>query len=349
MHWNLGSRKWENKRDSIQALVDEFLPEICFISEANLFWGVPDYMTSIEGYDITLAKTWNKLKYSRIVLLTKKGLQFKLEEDRMEDTISTIWIKVGGRGVKGVRICGLYREHKLIRQPEPNNSDDVLLQVQRWEKTVRQWIDGSSAESCLIIGDTNIDVIKWNNPDQGIEDMVEILNEEIITRNFQQLIQGATRFWINKEPSLIDQVWSNSPQRISEIKNFTRGTADHNVICVSHRLKGKITTSQESISRNWNNFEEKEFKRQISLENWNPVLESESLEEANFFFQEQFLRILDKLAPLRRNQPRRRISGWISNATKDKMTRRDVQRDAAVISNSTRRLESLQRFEEPSQ
>ena len=297
------------------------------------FGGVPDYCTLIEGYDITLAKTWNKLKYSRIVLLTKKGFQFKVEENRMEDTISTIWIKVGGRGLKGVRICGIYREHKIIKQPEPNLSDDVRCQVQRWKKIIGQWIDGSSADSCLIIGDTNIDALKWTNPDQAIEEMVDTIKEEIITRNFQQIIQGPTRFWVNKDPSLIDQVWSNSPQRISEIKNFTRSTADHNVICVSHRMKAKQSTTQESVSRNWSNFKEDEFKRQITLEDWTPILSSKSLEEANFMFQEQFLKILDAMAPLRRNQPRRRNSGWISKATRDKMTRRDMIRDKAVLTN----------------
>ena len=118
----------------------------------------------------------------------------------MEDTISTIWLKIGGRGVKGVRICGVYREHKIIRQPEPNISDDITQQNRRWKKIIGQWVDGSSADSCLIIGDTNMDLLKWTNPEQALEEIVRMVDEEIITRNFHQLINGPTRFWKKSIP-----------------------------------------------------------------------------------------------------------------------------------------------------
>ena len=87
IHWNLGGRNWENKIEDVQALVDETNLDICFISEVNLFSGVPNHMTLIEGYDLTLANTMETLQYSRLVLLTKKGLQFTLEENRMEGAI----------------------------------------------------------------------------------------------------------------------------------------------------------------------------------------------------------------------------------------------------------------------
>ena len=35
-HWNLGSKKWQNKKNQIQALVDSDNPDVMFISEANL-------------------------------------------------------------------------------------------------------------------------------------------------------------------------------------------------------------------------------------------------------------------------------------------------------------------------
>ena len=95
LHWNLGNRKWENKVEDVQALVDDFNPDICFISEVNLFNEKPDYMCSIEGYKLTKAKTTVGLGYSRIVMLMKNGLHYTLEEARMEEEISTIWIRVG--------------------------------------------------------------------------------------------------------------------------------------------------------------------------------------------------------------------------------------------------------------
>ena len=56
-HWNLGSKKWVNKRNQIQALVDTDNPDLIFISEANLDELTPPYESLITGYVITLPKT----------------------------------------------------------------------------------------------------------------------------------------------------------------------------------------------------------------------------------------------------------------------------------------------------
>ena len=66
-----------------------------------------------------------------------------------------------------------------------------------------------------------MDLQKLNNPDQGQENMMEKFKEEIFTRNFQQMVQGPTR-------------WGNYPAKIFNVKNVTRCTADH---CHFHDLQ----------------------------------------------------------------------------------------------------------------
>ena len=80
MHWNLGPRYWEKKRDEIQLLVDQHSPDYLYISEANLFQDTPEHQTLIEGYKLVTAKTMSKLKFSRIVLLVKEGMNFTVEQ-----------------------------------------------------------------------------------------------------------------------------------------------------------------------------------------------------------------------------------------------------------------------------
>ena len=41
VHWNLGSRLWKNKLLDIQSLLNEFKPDLCYISEENLWDGCP--------------------------------------------------------------------------------------------------------------------------------------------------------------------------------------------------------------------------------------------------------------------------------------------------------------------
>ena len=62
MHWNLGSKYWEKKQTEIQALVDQYSPDVLFISEANYFHDTPKHLTEIEGYKFEVAKTIENLK-----------------------------------------------------------------------------------------------------------------------------------------------------------------------------------------------------------------------------------------------------------------------------------------------
>ena len=103
MHWNLGSKHWDKKRDEVQLLVDQLSPDLLFISEANLFSDTPAHLTEIEGYKMTKSKTMEGLNYSRILLLSREGLIFTTERDRMDRETSTIWIKIGSRGNRSLR------------------------------------------------------------------------------------------------------------------------------------------------------------------------------------------------------------------------------------------------------
>ena len=93
-------------------------------------------------------------------------------------------------------------------------------------------------KSCWIIGDVNLDAMKWNSPDYDHEDMVELVKTDIETENFQQLIENPTRFWPNQPSSLLDQVWTNNIAKIIEVKNMDRAASDHNPIMIKIRIKG---------------------------------------------------------------------------------------------------------------
>ena len=57
VHWNLGSRRWENKTDDIEALINEMEVDMCFISEANLWSEVPDHERHIPGFHLIYPDT----------------------------------------------------------------------------------------------------------------------------------------------------------------------------------------------------------------------------------------------------------------------------------------------------
>ena len=125
----------------------------------------------------------------------KDGLNFSVELDRMHDELSSIWIKVGGKGRKSLLLGGIYREHFLIRQSEPNSSRDKQQQELRWKKFINQWKAASSTGQCIVIGDLNLDLHKWDEPDSFHEKIIDMMKNDICSRNISQVIHGPTRFW----------------------------------------------------------------------------------------------------------------------------------------------------------
>ena len=111
--------------DEIQALVDEFNPDFCFLSEANIETNLSEYEMNIQGYNINTPKSHLSFNLSRFVLLSREGINFKVEWKRMNDHVASICISIGGKGRKSTLIAGVYREFTLIHENSPVNSDDM--------------------------------------------------------------------------------------------------------------------------------------------------------------------------------------------------------------------------------
>ena len=112
LHWNAGARNWENKRDDIQHLIEDYgRPDMLFISEANRWDGLPEHCSQIVGYHAVFPKSQEIIGFSRILLLVKDGTNYSIEKSLMddEDVSSNMGTGEGegekksgtGRGVQG--------------------------------------------------------------------------------------------------------------------------------------------------------------------------------------------------------------------------------------------------------
>ena len=62
--------------------------------------------------------------------------------------------------------------------------------------------------------------------------------------------------------------------------------------------------------------------------NWGLMYQM-NIDEANTFFEENILEIIDKMAPLVKIQPKKQHCAWITRTTKDLMNLRDLTREQA--------------------
>ena len=332
IHWNLGSMYWDKKVINIQELVDDMNPDAIFISEANLFDGLEPHLRSIERYKLIVTKDFTARGCSRLVLLVREDFQVTLKEELMEEKIASIWFKISRRGCKSITVGGFYREHRLLLNGIDNNTEE--FQVDRLKSFVRQWTIASREGHCLVLGDLNLDILRWRNPPQAHQEMVNCIKTNIETLNFSQIIVGYTRSWPGAVDSLIDHCWTNQVDKILSMRNIVKAVGDHNVLEIIVRTKGKILTEQDVLKRNWKKMNLKRFLENAAKIKWELVQKMENLDLANSWMEEQITNLLDKEAPWITVQQRKGYKAWVSDDTKTTMTNRDNYRECARLTGS---------------
>ena len=128
LHWNLGARKWCNKLIEIENLLNEHKPDLCYISEANLWEGLEPHDRELPGHHLVYSNTMDTLKHARLMLIVKDGVDtLKLNQFMDEDT-AVIWVKIGSGRTNCVRVGGIYRQHQILGQ---NDRDSTRLEIQQ--------------------------------------------------------------------------------------------------------------------------------------------------------------------------------------------------------------------------
>ena len=202
-------------------------------------------------------------------------------------------------------------------------------QEDRWSRIVSRWRRLSYNNNCVVVGDLNLDHIKWTSPELIHEKMVDEMKTHIETSGFIQLVQGFTRTWRSQTDSLLDHAWSNCSEKISKIYNDTNGASDHNVVGVEVHMKELKQGGQNSIRRIWKDFKEKDCIQKFKDSNWLDIMGELNVNVANGMLEERIRGILDTFAPMRVVQARTTYQNWITKETKEEMVLRDRARETA--------------------
>ena len=135
----------------------------------------------------------------------------------MDDCMATIWVRIGTPGKNSIKIGGVYREHLILGEnnTEMTRQEHKLRQEQRWRMFLKKWKSASRKQNCVVVGDFNLDHLKWDSPDIHQEIMILDTQQIIESEGFVQLVDNITRSQSNQTDSLIDHVWVNCGDRIS--------------------------------------------------------------------------------------------------------------------------------------
>ena len=302
-------------------------PDVMLISESNVFNSDQDFELITPGYTMLKSRTCEVVNHCRLVALVREGLQLEVMHNWMSTEISSIWFKISSRGCKTLYLGGIYREHSILQQDTVTDSEPQ--QISRWKFFIDQWTKANRLGDCVIMGDTNLDHLKWGIPDPINTIMTNLVKNGPESEGACQLIVGPTRFWPTQKDSLLDQIWTNCPHRIVTSSNVPHSASDHNIIETQIKLKGKIGSAKTIRKRSMKNWNPEIYKKLVSEINWENLYNSTDVNLSYGIFEEQLRNILDKLAPMTNIQLCNNYKPWVNQEIKDLMEIRDTNRESA--------------------
>ena len=331
IHANIGPRHWSNKVEDIQLLIDEHRPDIFSVSESNIFKNDLQAATHIQDYNMIHSKSLETWGYSRMTTLIHKDIDFVTLDRNMCDDVASTWIQLKLNGRKKLTLGSVYREHRLLGQGPNSDSNTEQKQTERWAKFLRQ-VERMRNDDVVVIGDTNLDFLKWQSPPQIHVRMVEDSKMILETEGFSQTVNEATRMAAGAENSLLDHCWLNCPLKWIGTKNLPNGVADHNVVEVNMITSDLKKKQSEFRIRNRKEFNLEEYRSLLRHMDWQDVMEELDPNLANNLLQEKILSVLDHCAPMITVRPSTRKKPWVSNMTKAMMSDRDSLKRTACLS-----------------
>ena len=126
----------------------------------------------------------------------------------------------------------------------------------------------------LVLGDIHLDFLKWTRTnlqpnDQAVR--LKPLTDQLFTRIFphgvSQMVQRATQVWPGVSDSGFDPIYSNKPDKCSEVYMEFRGGSDHKLLKITRYCKSFKRSARYVRKRSFTNFCNEDFcaaVRQIS-------------------------------------------------------------------------------------
>ena len=202
IQWNWESKVWDKKKEELERVIHQFQPDISLVTEANRNLGRNDYGNSINGYNIHLPE----------VLLAREGINMEIRKDVMEAEVAAVWFRVEIKGRKLMTVGTFYWKFRYLNDENETTHNDES-QLQRFMKFIDSGKKAATpGRNVHVIGDFNIDHLKWNDPEAGImKKMMDKMEDEVETLGFRQVVREFTIYWNMVPSSLIDHFWMNMP------------------------------------------------------------------------------------------------------------------------------------------
>ena len=130
-----------------------------------------------------------------------------------------------------------YRQWQLPAQDD-STSSTVASQLARWLVILEQWeraLEEQRETICMM--DANLDFLTWSREDLPshhssvkLKQLSEALFTRILPLGVTQMVTGPTRAERGVPATGLDHLYSNRPNKLSEVKTEWTGMSDHKIV-----------------------------------------------------------------------------------------------------------------------
>ena len=140
-------------------------------------------------------------------------------------------------------ICGSYRQWSLLKEMGVNNSSSNKNQEDRFKITIDNWQKALDEQrDTIFLTDDNIDsnIDSSMNKLHKIQNLLHILHDHMTKNNIVQHNTEDTRHIKHQKSSCIDKIYSNIPQKITNVTTHRNGFSDHSIISAHYNTKEQL-------------------------------------------------------------------------------------------------------------
>lgn len=237
-------------------------------------------------------------------------------DDLMRYSIEVLWLQIHLPHLKPMLVGCCYR---------PPSSNNIYLD------TICEMLDCISTlgHETYFMGDINIDWLSQNCP---LKNKLLTVTD---TCGLSQMIKKPTRICLKNDGTMtstcIDHIYTNAPELCTKAINVPIGCSDHNLIVIVRNTIVAKMGAKIIFKRSYKMFNQDSFVEEIKNICWSDVLSTNNPRDALTNFDEIFMPLVEKHAPLKKFTVRKARTQWLYEEIKEYMKQRDQAKKTAII------------------
>ena len=140
----------------------------------------------MDGYETLYLNALNNvnINMSQVVVYVQSDVRFKRRLDLENDTDASLWIDLLMKGGRKLTIGNIYREFQIPGNLDSRHNDQ---QLSRWKSITDSWVKAGNCDT-IVMGDLNLDFLKWDNLSGINGDLANLVNMKIQTLGLTNII-----------------------------------------------------------------------------------------------------------------------------------------------------------------